>query len=469
MKPKQESQNRAKFVSGSVGKQLLFGAIPMTIGIGAAIGFNFVDTLFIAKLGVKQLAAITYTFPMVFVVIGIAMGLGMGATAVISKAIGEGDDHRVKRLTTDSILLALIVTAVTIIIGIIILDPLFRAMGADDTTMPYVLEYMYIWLPGTIFLIVPMVGNYAIRATGDIKTPSYIMLIAVAINVILDPMFIFGFGFIPAMGIQGAAIATLIGRVVTLVIAFYIMYYKYDMITFERFTLKELISSWKEILHVGLPTAATNIILPAGFGIIINFTAQYGESAVAALGAASRIESVVMTVFMATAAVLSPFIGQNWGAMKFDRIDKAFKYAFAFCFVWGIAMIGMFGLFKEPISRFVKSDPAVVKVMVLYLGITPFAMAFRGVLMIAGSALNVLKRPLESAALTIGYMFIFFVPFAYFGSKYFGLEGIFWSLVLGAVISAVLAYFLLYNRYNRIKANGEPKLEDEDIEIAIVE
>jgi len=467
LEPKKENKNRAKFTSGHVGKQLLFGAIPMTIGIGAAIGFSFVDTVFIAKLGVKQLAAITYTFPMVFVVIGIAMGLGIGATAVISKAIGEGDEHRVKRLSTDAILLGLIVTAITIIIGLVFLDPLFMSMGADETTMPYIRDYMYIWLPGTIFLILPMVGNYAIRATGDIKTPSYIMLAAVGINLILDPMFIFGFGPIPAMGIQGAALATLIGRLVTLIIAFRILYYKYDMITFERPTLKELFDSWKEILHVGLPTAASNIILPAGFGIIIDFTSDYGEAAVAALGAASRIESLVMTVFMALAAVLSPFIGQNWGAMKFDRIDKAFKYAIAFCFIWGAIMIGFFELFKEPISRFVKSDPAVVEVMVLYLSITPFAMAFRGMLMISTSALNVLKRPLESAALTTSYMFVFFVPFAYFGSKYFGLVGIFTSLVIGAVITAIIGYYTLMNRYNKIKAKGEIDIANSEADVVV--
>jgi putative MATE family efflux protein len=469
LKEVKAKENRAKFTSGDVGKQLLFGAIPMTIGIGAAIGFNFVDTVFIAKLGVKQLAAITYTFPMVFVVIGIAMGLGIGATAVISKAIGEGDDHRVKRLATDSIILALIVTAITIIVGIIFLDPLFKSMGADESTMVYIREYMYIWLPGTIFLIVPMVGNYTIRATGDIKTPSYIMLVAVGINIILDPIFIFGLGPIPAMGIQGAAIATLIGRLVTLVVAFRLLYYKYDMITFELPSFKEMMDSWKEILHVGLPTAASNVILPAGFGIIIDFTSDYGEAAVAALGAASRIESLVLTVFMATAAVLSPFIGQNWGALKFDRIDKAFKIAFTFCFVWGAAMIGFFELFKEPISWFVKSDPDVVEVMVLYLSITPFAMAFRGILMICTTSLNVLKRPLESAALTIGYMFIFFVPLAYFGSKYYGLLGIFWSLVIGAVTTAIIGYYTLKHRYAQIKVKGELLIEERDVEVAIVE
>lgn len=466
IKPK---ENKAKFTTGDVGKQLLFGAIPMTIGIGAAIGFNFVDTVFIAKLGVKQLAAITYTFPMVFVVIGIAMGLGIGATAVISKAIGEGDEHRVKRLTTDSIILALIVTAITIIVGILFIDQLFMSIGADESTMVYIREYMYIWLPGTLFLIVPMVGNYAIRATGDIKTPSYIMLLAVGINIILDPILIFGLGLIPSMGIQGAAIATLIGRIVTLVVAFRLLYYKYDMITFEIPSLKEIIDSWKEILHVGLPTAASNIILPAGFGIIIDFTSDYGEAAVAALGAASRIESLVLTVFMATAAVMSPFIGQNWGALKFDRIDKAFKLAIAFCFVWGGAMIIFFELFKEPISWFVKSDPEVVKVMVLYLSITPFAMAFRGVLMISTSSLNVLKRPLESAALTTGYMFVFFVPLAYLGSEYFGLLGIFWSLVIGAIATAIIGYFTLKHRYGQIKAKGELLLDEQNIDVAIAE
>ncbi len=461
-------KNKAKFTTGNVGKQLLYGAIPMTIGIGAAIGFNFIDTVFIAKLGVKQLAAITFTFPMVFVVIGIAMGLGLGATAVISKAIGEGDEHRVKRLATDSIVLALIVTAITIVLGLLFLEPMFMAMGADESTMPYIKDYMYIWLPGTIFLIVPMVGNYAIRATGDIKTPSYIMLVAVGINIVLDPLFIFGLGPVPAMGIQGAALATLIGRFVTLIIAFRILYYKYDMITFERPPLAEVFQSWKEILYVGLPTAGSNIILPAGFGIIIDFTADYGDAAVAALGAASRIESLVMTVFMATAAVLSPFIGQNWGALKFDRIDKAFKLVFAFCFIWGVAMIGFFELFKEPISMFVKSDPDVVNVMVLYLSITPFAMAFRGVLMISTSALNVLKRPLESAALTTSYMFVFFVPLAYFGSKYYGLEGIFWSLVIGAISTAIMGYFTLKYRYSQIREKGELLIEERDAKGSVV-
>ncbi|MER3330042.1 MAG: hypothetical protein RIF34_10730, partial [Candidatus Kapaibacterium sp.] len=154
---------------------------------------------------------------------------------------------------------------------------------------------------------------------------------------------------------------------------------------------------------------------------------------------------------------------------KFDRIDKAFKIVFTFCFVWGAAMIAFFELFKVPISWFVKSDPAVVEVMVLYLSITPFAMAFRGILMICTTSLNVLKRPLESAALTIGYMFIFFVPLAYFGSMYFGLIGIFWSLVVGAITTAIIGYFTLKHRYSQIKAKGEIPIEEGEVDIALVD
>lgn len=447
----QEKKREAKFVKGNVGKQLFFGAIPMVFGIGAAIAFNFVDTVFIAKLGTKELAAITFTFPLVFVVIGIAMGLGTGASAVISKVIGEGDDKKTRRLTTDSILLALIVVAITVVLGIIFFEPIFMAMGADEETLPLVKEYIQIWLPGTIFLIVPMVGNYAIRATGDIKTPSYLMLIAVGINLVLDPILIFGLGPIPKLGLTGAALATLTGRFFTLIIAFRIVYYRDSMITLKPPTWEQLKESWKEILHVGLPTSASNILLPVGFGVITYFVSQYGDAAVAALGAASRVESLVMTVYMALGAVLSPFIGQNWGALKFDRIEKALKYSYAFSFLWGILMFGFFQLFAEPIAEFVKDDVNVVKYMVIYLGITPIAMAFRGVVMIASGGLNVLKKPITSSILVIAYMFVFFIPMAYFGSEWYGIDGIFWSLVFSAVITSIIAYYFLNKRFKELK------------------
>jgi len=118
-------------------------------------------------------------------------------------------------------------------------------------------------------------------------------------------------------------------------------------------------------------------------------------------------------------------------------------------------MFGFFQIFAEPIAEFVKDDASVVKYMVIYLGITPIAMAFRGVVMIASGGLNVLKKPIISSILVIGYMFVFFIPMAYFGSEYYGIEGIFWSLVFSAIFTAIIGYFFLNNRFKELKLSVE--------------
>ena len=131
-------------------------------------------------------------------------------------------------------MLALLVVGAFIVVGMLTIDPMFRLLGADETTLPLVRQYMTIWYPGMIFVVVPMVGNNAIRATGDTKTPSFIMLAAVAINIVMDPILIFGLGPFPAMGIQGAAIATVLSRATTLVIAIWVLYHRENMITLRR-------------------------------------------------------------------------------------------------------------------------------------------------------------------------------------------------------------------------------------------
>ena len=147
------------YTEGKVGRKLLFNSLPMVIGIGAAIAFNFIDTVFVARLGTTELAAIGFTFPVIFLIVGVAMGLGQGASAVISKAYGEGDEYKVKRLTTDSLILALIAVAFFTAIGFIFMDDIFTLMGAGPDTMPYIKSYMIVWYSGVIFLVVPMVGN----------------------------------------------------------------------------------------------------------------------------------------------------------------------------------------------------------------------------------------------------------------------------------------------------------------------
>lgn len=443
-------KNKESYIEGNVTRILIKNSIPMVFGVGAAIGFNFIDTLFIAKLGTLELAAITFTFPIVFIIIGVSMGVGVGASAVISKAYGEKDFEKVKRLTTHGILLSFLIALLFVSIGLFFFEEVFLLMGAEENILPFIKDYMIVWYLGIAFITIPMVGNSALRAIGNTKIPSMIMVIAVLINLVLDPIFIFGFLFVPSFGIQGAAIATLFGRVVSLIVALYFLIKKYEMIDLKLCINNKLIESIKEIMYIGLPSSITNVLIPMGMAIVIGMIAEYGEEAVAAMGASSRIEMITMTVFMALGSVLGPFIGQNWGANLIDRIKESLIKSYIFAFIWGILMYSMFYLFKEEIAIFVKEDLKVVEYMVIYLSITPISIAFRGALMIISTSLNVLKKPIIASMLTICQMFIIFIPLAYYFSSIYGFEGILYSSVISSILVSVAGYFILNKQIKKL-------------------
>jgi len=243
---------KPQLIDGPVARTLLNLTIPMIIGMVGIVAFNLVDTFFVGQLGTQELAALSFTFPIIMVIGSLAMGIGTGASAVISQAIGRGDHNKVQRLTTDSLILSFLLVAFFVAFGMLTIEPLFRLLGAEPEIIPLIREYMVIWYPGVLFLIIPMVGNNAIRATGDTKTPSAIMLVAVVVNIILDPLLIFGLGPFPMLGLEGAAIATVVSRAITLVVALWVLYYRDRMMTFELPAPKELIDSWKSILYIGM-------------------------------------------------------------------------------------------------------------------------------------------------------------------------------------------------------------------------
>jgi putative MATE family efflux protein len=211
-----ERENKAVLVEGPVGRMLINLTAPMILGIVSIVAFNLVDTFFVGQLGIPELAALSYTFPVVLVLGSLAIGLGTGASAVISRAIGEGNEHKVKRLTTDSLILAVLIVAAFAILGLFTIDRVFTMLGAPPNILPLIREYMRIWYIGSICVVVPMVGNSAIRAAGDTRTPGIIMMIAAVVNCIFDPLLIFGIGPFPRLEIAGAAIATVIARTTTL-------------------------------------------------------------------------------------------------------------------------------------------------------------------------------------------------------------------------------------------------------------
>lgn len=442
--------SKAKLIDGHIGKTLARMTIAMTLGMVGMVAFNLVDTFFVGRLGTDQLAALSFTFPVILIVTSVALGLGFGASAVISRAIGEGDHHKVKRLTTDSLLLALLVVFGFVTIGQFTIEPLFKSLGATAQILPYIKTYMRIWYLGMPFVVVPMVGNNAIRATGDAKTPSIIMLIAVTVNTILDPLFIFGIGPFPELGIKGAAIATIFSRFTTFSVALWVLAKREKMISFKIPKLTEVINSWKKVLFIGVPIAGARIIIPITIGIITRMVSAYGIKAVAGFGVASRIEFFSLAVIQALASVLGPFIGQNLGARKFDRVHTAINMSHRFSIFWEIVVWIILISFRTAIAGIFNEDPQVISTISLYLIIVPLSYTLQGVFILSTTALNVMHKPLHAAGLTIFQMFVLYIPLALLGSHLFGLTGIFAAVTVSYIFSGIIARIILLKYYKRI-------------------
>ncbi len=428
-------------LEGKIPKTLIRLTLQMFIGILAMQIFNLVDTFFVGQLGAKQLAAMGFTFPVVMVINSIALGLGIGASSVISRAIGQGNQSKVRRFTTDALSLSLIIVTFFVVIGLFTIRPLFHSLGASAEIIRYIESYMKIWYLGMPFVVIPMVGNNAIRATGDAKTPSFIMVSAVLINIILDPLLIFGYGPFPRWELAGAALATVISRGITMVLSLWILYHRERMITLAIPKLKEGIQSWGKILYIGLPAAATNLIMPISLGIITRLVARYGATAVAGFGVGSRIQMFSLAIIGSLSSVFTPFVGQNWGAKQYARIKSGVAFSYLASSIWGVFLFVIFLFLAHPIATLFNRNPHVIWTTSVYLRIVSIGFPALGILILTSSTFNALNKPIPASTLMVMRMFVLYVPLAYLGSSVFGLTGIFWAAVASNLTSAIVAYF----------------------------
>ena len=428
----------AKLIEGNPSKTILALTGPMMVGMIGMVIFNLVDTWYVGRLGTTALAAMSFTFPIVMLQGSISMGLGLGASAAISRAIGANNRDLVRRLTTDSLLLSVSIVAIFVIFGLLTIDPLFRLLGAKGELLVLVKSYMRIWYIGVAFVVIPMIGNSAIRAAGNTTIPSMIMLVAIGVNVILDPLLIFGIGPFPRMELAGAALATVIARSITLMVSLLVLHFRFHMLTRHIPRWRELRQSWGQVLFIGVPAAITQMIIPLSMGVITRLVAGFGAAAVAAIGVGSRVEMFLLSPLMALGSVLVPFTGQNLGAHRPDRVSAGLRFGYKFAMIVGAIAFVVLIFAGKSIGRLFNSDAEVIRVVGLYLTIISVGYGFQGVLAISANAFSAMRKPYRSAALNLLRMIGLYIPIALAGAKLFGLPGVF----IGAPISATIAGIL---------------------------
>ncbi len=419
---------------------------PMVLGIMAMFLFNLVDTYFISLLGTQPLAAISFTFPVTMLVMNIAIGLSIATGAVVSRSLGQKDHKLAKQWIGSSVYLSIFISVCLAVLGIVIQKPVFEILGASPELIPFIASYMNWWFSGSVFLVVLIVINASIRATGNTKLPSLVMLFSAVLNGILDPLLIFGLGPFPELGIEGAAIATFIAWVIAFLIILRVLI-RQDLITFQPSA--QIRTQWKKLMSLGIPAALTNMLGPLANGILVAWVAKYGTVAVAAYGVGSRLEPLALIVIMAFTASLPPFVGQNHGAGQHQRIEDAVIKSIQFIFVWQILIYILLCLFANPISQLFSDDPSVREIIKTFLYIVPMSYAGLGISLISTATINSLHKPRISLAINALRLFILYIPLAWLGNHWWGLTGLFW----GCAIANLLLGLLVMGAFQKVRSD----------------
>ena len=280
-----------------------------------------VDTVYIGWIGTVELAAVSFTFPLVMAVSSVSMGLGVGATSIMSRILGSGDRERCLLIGAHTLILVLLLIVVISVLGYVYAPVLFRWQGASDDILPITVSYVRIWFVGMPLFAIPMVGGMMLRALGDARTPGIIMTSGALLQVLIAPVLIFGFADMGGLGVQGSAWAFILSRVAPSI---------YSLIVFQRFglfgrpgALHKMLRSWAEVLRIGIPSMASSLIGPVSMSVLMALLAAHGHAIVAAFGVATRIESLATMILMALSSSIGPFVGQNYGARRYERIRIA--------------------------------------------------------------------------------------------------------------------------------------------------
>ncbi|PWW15918.1 MULTISPECIES: MATE family efflux transporter [Pseudidiomarina] len=413
---------------------------PVIVGVLTLISFNVVDTFFVGMLGTDPLAAVSFTFPVTFTVVSLSIGLGIGTSAVIARKRGSGREEHARFDGTTALTVAALLVAVLALIGWLLMPAIFALLGAQERLLPDIYAYMTPWFIGAVWLVIPMVGNAVLRAAGDTRTPSLIMASGGLLNAVFDPILIFGWGPVPALGVQGAALASVLSWVIGSVLVLWYLRYK-QLLSLRAPSGATWLHSARQILSIGLPAAGANMLTPLAMAVLTALVAVYGAEAVAAFGVGSRLESLASVVILALSMSLPPLISQNFGAHAFDRVSAAYKVAVRAVLIIQLLMYGLLIALAPMIAAVFTNDPEVAELIRLFIYVMPLGYGAQGVIILTNSSLNALHLPMSALSLSVIRLFVMFVPLSWLGGLWYDLPGLFVGGVIANIVTGFMAWF----------------------------
>lgn len=422
---------------------MAFGSVTLNVA-------QLAEAVYLGIVGTEALAAMGFAFPVTITLFAFAGGIGSGASSVIARAIGGGRHEQAARLVTHAQLLTLIIGVVLGLIGGLFARDIAQGLGAQGIVQEMTVEYLQVYMLGFPFFMLGMVGSTLLRATGNAASPGIVMAVGSGLQIAFGPVLIFGWLGFPELGIAGAAWAYVASRTISVLI-YWVLLVRINML---RWTMDRLLQSWKDILHVGGPAIASGLIMPVSMLIITRLLAQHGHEVVAGYNVASRVETMAHMILWSASSSVEPFVGQNWGAGRYDRVKRALQLANRFSLGWGVFTFVVMMLFGRMIVAAIDDDPIVGEVAFSFFLIIPLSIGFMGIMQIASSCFNARGLPAPPLAISIIRTLVLYVPLAIWADWMWGYTGIFIATAVTNVLVGTAAWWWNHASVERTAASA---------------
>lgn len=449
--------NKAKFLEGNLMRHVIIMSMSASVGLISIFLVDFIDLFFISLLGEAALAAaVGFAGAILYFNMSITIGLMIAMGALAAQRIGRGEEGEARRIATSVVALGLLIGVVISAITWTFAPQFLSALGASGGTLDYAVSYLRIVTPTLPIMVLAMVCSGLLRAHGDARRAMNATLAAGLVNAVLDPIFIFGFLFVPAMGLDGAAYASAAARIAMAITALYPVLKHYG--GFAPFDMENFRKDLAPIFAIAGPAILTNVATPVGSFIITKAIAPYGDAAMAGYSVIGRLTPLAFCVIFALSGAVGPIIGQNFGARNYDRVRETLIKALQFTGLYTILVwAGLVALQGVIVDNFGLRDLGATLIFWFAVLITPLFF-FNGVLFVANASFNNLNRPLWSTLLNWGRNTLGTAPFAFAGGAMAGAPGVLVGHALGGVVFAVVGAVVclrLIKAYERGDADPE--------------
>ena len=446
---KKQNDEENKMGTEPVLKLLTAMSIPAMFSMLVQAMYNIVDSFFVAKIGKDALDAVSLAFPIQILMIGVAVGTGIGINSLISRSLGANKIEYANKVATYSIFLGVISGAVFALIGFLFTENFFQLFTNDETLILMGSQYASTVMIFSVGIFLQINIEKTLQSTGDMLNPMLIQLFGAVINIVLDPILIFGLFGAPEMGIFGAAVATVIGQLGAMVIGLYVLLRKQKNLKITLKGFRPELSIISKIYKVGLPSIIMQSIGSFVVVVMNNILISLSTSAVAVFGIYFKLSSFVsMPVFGITFGAM-PIFGYNFGAKKRKRIMECLKYAMIASLVIMLAGTAVFFFFGKELLMIFDATPDMIAIGTSALAIMGFTFPLLGINVMISSLFQSIGHANKGLIITVIRQVLVSIPFALIMSKYIGINAVWIAYPLAELVASFVGIYYVKKIYNK--------------------